>query len=302
MPSIELIKRSAITQVVVPSIECRYKETGHCIECNYGAGSNIDQTDIDAFGNMLRTRLEKGCNQLVISSYGSLLDDREISDEKLVGLLSKLTGLDIGLVILETHCYTVTKHKLDIIKNTLPNFKIDIEMGLETSNPYFLESIVHKKLDLYKLKETISLIHEYGFGVELNILYGIPFLTRQEQETDMLNSVYWAFSNGADMVVLFPMNIRPNTTLWQLHKLGKYSPVSHSDFIKAVSKIPVAYLDKVAISCYGDRQFNGLEADSIPPLCDKLSESEIYTWYSDFLHTNNSKTRKDMLNKILERF
>lgn len=302
MPSIELIKRSAITQVIIPSIGCRYKETGHCIECNYGAGSNIDQTDIDRFGELLKSQLTIRCEQLVISSYGSLLDDREISDEKLVAILSKLIGLDIGLVVIETHCYTVTRHKLDILKEALSGFKVDIEMGLETSNTYILQSIVHKELSLDRLKNTIELIHEYGFGVELNILYGMPFLTKSEQETDTLNSVHWAFDNGANIVVIFPVNIKPNTTLWHLYSMGKFEPISHSSFIRTLSKIPDKHLSHIAISCYGDRQSNGIDGDSIPPVCDILKENELYAWYDDFLHTNNSETRRKMLSKILERF
>lgn len=295
----KVIERDNLLQVIIPSVGCRYRKTGHCIECNYGEGKNIDIAKAKLIGAELSHKLESGIGQLVFSSYGSMFDDKEVSDNVLVELLKPLNNLSIGQIIIETHCDTVSRHKLDLVQECLPDRKISIEMGLESSNPYVLANYIRKKLDLNKLKSTMNLIKSYNMGVELNVLYGIPFLSNSEKETDLINSIYWAFDNGADEVVIFPMNIKPNTQLMQLYQLGKYNRVTHSEFIRAIIKIPDRYLDKIYISSYGDRQYSGLDKEWIPPILDILDEDRLIKWYTKFLQSDNAVTRRNMLIDIL---
>lgn len=298
MDNIKTIERSDFLQVIVPSVGCRYRKCGYCIECNYGSAQNIDIDTAKKMSNDIVNKVGTGISQVVFSSYGSMFDDLEVSDDVLIELLKPLNKLYIGLIIIETHCDTVNKHKLDLVKRCLPDRVVGIEMGLESSNPIILRQCINKKLDLDRMKSAIKMIKQSGFGVDLNILYGTPFLNSTERETDVLNSIYWAFENGADEFVLFPMNIKPNTPLMNLYKAGKYNRVRHSEFIRLLSKIPDRFLGRICLSSYGDRQHSGMDKDWIPPLVDVLNEDELMQWYSSFTSTFDIGERRELLDNI----
>ena len=47
-----------------------------------------------------------------------------------------------------------------------------------------------------------------------NVLLGAPFLCERDQLDTAVKSVNWAFEQGTDSVVVFPMNIKPFTLLY----------------------------------------------------------------------------------------
>lgn len=73
MSNIKLIERSDFLQVIVPSIGCRYKKCGYCIECNYGSARNIDAAK--NMSNDIVNKVGTGISQAVFNSYGSMFDD-----------------------------------------------------------------------------------------------------------------------------------------------------------------------------------------------------------------------------------
>lgn len=239
---------------------------------------------------------------VLFGSYGSVLDEYEITDECLDVILNFALRCNFENIIFETHYSTVTSEKLNKIKNSLGDkFVITIEMGYESCDSYILSNCLRKVMDLEKLKKVIALIHAEGMRVSLNVFLGAPFVSVKSQTLTTVESIRWAFLNGADDIVLFPSNIKPFTLLYDLYKLGHYSEVSHWQVIDVLNKTPTEYLGKISLSWFGDRK-NFYENDKYPLIspkdCVKCHE-EIFKFYRKFKNLNSGSMRRKLLNDFL---
>lgn len=287
----------------IESQGCKFsKDGGACVMCDYGVGRNLAPTDLkSALENILYPALS-GIKTILFGSYGSVLDEYEISSECLDVILDFASECSFDNVIFETHYSTVTSEKLLKIKNALGNkFDITIEMGYESCDEYILSNCLGKVMDLGELKKTITLVCNEGMEVSLNVFLGAPFIPVQDQTLSAVRSVEWAFSNGANSVVVFPSNIKPFTLMYDLYKAGYYSEISHWQLIDVLDRIPVEYLDRVSLSWFGDRK-NFYENDQYPLLspkdCEKCHE-KIFAFYRDFRNANSGRSRKELLSGLL---
>lgn len=290
-------------QCSIESQGCKFsKESGACVMCDYGIGRNLTAIELKyALENTVREKM-LGIDTILFGSYGSVLDEYEISNECLDVILNFVLKSNVKNVIFETHYSTVTHEKLCKIRNAIGSkCIITIEMGYESCDEYVLSNCLRKVMNLDYLKETINLIHNVGMEASLNVFVGAPFISQQEQTLTAVESVEWAFLNGADDVVIFPANIKPFTLLYDLYKAGYYSELSHWQLIDVLNRIPEKYLNRVYISWYGDRK-NIYENDQYPLLppkdCEKCHE-KIFAFYRNFSCTKNGKSRKELLSELL---
>ncbi len=287
----------------IESQGCRFsKAAGACVMCDYGIGKNLTPSELEcALKEQLRPELPKG-GTVLFGAYGSVLDEYEISRECLDVILNFASEYDLERIIFETHYSTVTAEKLRKIRSALGNKSaITIEMGYESCDEYILSNCLRKVMNLNELKNVMSLIHDEGMETSLNVFVGAPFISTREQTLTAVKSVEWAFSNGADDVVLFPANIKPFTLLFELYKAGHYSEVTHWQFIDVLNRIPEKDLNKVSFSWYGDRKnfYENNQYPLIPPKsCDKCCD-KIFEFYRDFRSTLSVSERKQLLNNLI---
>lgn len=130
---------------------------------------------------------------LLLNSLGSVLDIDEMPIENIVTLLDLLADIEIKTIIFETHYLTINVSILKLIQQKLPNKSIAIELGLESSNKQIREKCLNKYIDEKGFMEKVKLIKSFGFTVEANVIFGAPFLTREQQKRDTIESIVWAF-------------------------------------------------------------------------------------------------------------
>ncbi len=271
--------------------------------CDYGVGRNLTPTELEkALEETLRPALS-GVKTILFGSYGSVLDEYEISSECLDVILDFVSKCSFDNIIFETHYSTVTLEKLIKIKNVLGNkFNITIEMGYESCDEYILSNCLGKVMDLGELKKTMMFICNEGMKVSLNVFLGAPFITTKDQTLSAVKSIEWAFSNGAHSVVVFPSNIKPFTLMYDIYKAGYYYEISHWQLVDVLDRIPVDYLDRVSLSWFGDRK-NFYEDDKYPLLppkdCEKCHE-KIFAFYREFRGANSGGARKELLDSLLK--
>lgn len=287
----------------IESQGCRFsKESGACVMCDYGVGKGLTLLELNAaLENVLAPRLS-GIKTILFGSYGSVLDEYEISEECFDAILEFAARQYFENVIFETHYSTVTPKKLHKIKKFMGHrCKTTIEMGYESCDEYILSNCLNKIMNLEKLKKTITLIHNEGMEVCLNVFVGAPFISVQEQTLTAVKSIEWAFLNGADSVVIFPSNIKPFTLLYDLYKDEYYFPVSQWQLIDVLDSIPIKYLDRISLSWYGDRK-NFYENDQFPLIppsdCSKCHDI-IFSFYQNFRNASSGSVRKKLLNNLL---
>jgi len=294
-------EHNGVFQICFKSKGCVNYLHGFCIMCDYGVGVNISPQELSlAFDEALKESKEE-IRVLLLNSFGSVLDEREISEECFIMLLEKIKNTSIKNIIFETHYTTINQRKLDLIKSVLGDRNIIFELGLETSDSQVRQDCLLKYIDNRKFVETIKLIHSYNMKVIANVLIGIPFLSEEQQVKNALDSIIWCFNNQVDEVDLFPMNIRPFTLLQELYLKEEYKLISHWMVIEVLSLIPKNYLSEIYIAWYGNRDLKYEDnLHSIFPTSCSGCEQDLINFYELFLKNKDPDYRKFLINDLIK--
>lgn len=272
--------------------------------CDYGKvrKENLKPHDIKEILNTVFNNFKELPEVLLLNSLGSVLDTEEMQIENIITLLDELSNINIDVIIFETHYLSINNSILSLIKQKLYNKDIVIELGLESSNKQIREKCLNKYINNANFIEKINLIKSYGFGVEANVIFGSPFLTDEEQKADTANSINWCFENNIDKVNLFPINIKPYTLLYKLYEQGKYSPVSHRNFIEVLNKVPKEYIDKIYLCWYGNREITYDKNKTVFPKCNESEYKILMEFYKEFNMRRNIEKRMELLSNINLKF
>lgn len=292
------------THVCFNSPGCSMRRNGSCIMCNYGKGHAVDVYEVEEFlDDFIK---ETKTSEVLFGTCGSIFDTGEISEDVLELICRSSNRLKAKSIIFETHCNTVNDDVLNRVHNWIrdDDKEISIEMGFETSNEYILNEILCKNLNLKQLEKAIVIIHKNKMKVILNVLFGSPFLSEEEQIEDVINSILWAEKRSVDRIVIFPLNIKKNTYLYELYKRNKYNPVSHRQILKLLKRIYSLdnkgdIYDTLELSWYGNRQNENDLSSVIPPDMECFDNDKIMDFYESFLSASNRAEKKKLLEIFL---
>jgi len=284
-------------QIYFPSRGCRYA----CTMCNYGFRHPVREREILQELDTICNNLEDASNSIVIlESSGSFLDEKELPEELQEKIMKRIARTDLPEIQIETHYRTITKRKVERIKEIFKSKNIVFELGLESTSPEVLK-IYNKAIDLEQLLKTIWFCHENGIVISLNVMLGAPLLTIHEQIVDTVHSVKWILDNCPKdtSIVLFPLNIKDFTLVKHMYKQGRYSVVYDWAFIEVLRKIPQGELHRVYISWYGNRcnEFHGEQAIIKPYHCNKC-ENELENFYRSFVGTTDAVQKSKLIKEI----
>ena len=137
---------SEFIQICFQSRGCRYSNAGYCIMCDYGRGRNLTPEEVDSYLKTSGVLSESMIKELLIGTYGSCLDEYEISSECFKVILQNLSYCRVPLIGFETHCDTITERKLNTIKRFLSEREIYIEMGFESLDDTVRTRYLNKKM------------------------------------------------------------------------------------------------------------------------------------------------------------
>lgn len=290
--------RGNFVHICFESVGCRFRRAGYCMMCDYGQGHNLTGAEVQEILEQVVEHWPNKISRMLLGSCGSIFDPLEMDDNVFKQLLEKLAQVNIDTILFETHYATVDLERLKLIKLILPGKNILIEMGLESSNDWVLRHSLNKYMDLRELTKKIDLIHTMGMNVILNVFLGAPLLTSEQQLDDSLQTIRWAFANGADEIVVFPSNIKPGTKLWQLYNDHAYTAPSHWLLLKLLSKLPNEQLERTSVSWYGDRQEIGVDTDILPPRDCPACHAKLMQFYWDYMKNNSGAYRRALLEGL----
>ena len=262
-------------EIAFPNICCSYDKNGCCTMCNYGTGNAI--TNNAMIIKHLMYILEEYRNRtdtLLIGTNGSVLDNKNFQFDFLCEALKVINEFPYNIIIFETHFSTITCSVLQLLKKLLPNKKIFIESGLESSNDIVQKYCYAKPLPLNFVKEKIQLIHDLDMQAYINVILGAPFLTTKEQKQDCLDTVKWILNNNCKAVI-FPLNIKPYTTIEYMYKHALYTPVSLWMLLDVLNSFSDKELEQIDVTWYGNRQdeYVGNDCKTVfPKTCNKCSD------------------------------
>ena len=301
--SIYYRESTGLLQIALESPGCRFKKAGSCTMCDYGL--NGQRLTAGQAADVVRSAFEQypEPRAVLLGSYGSVLDDEEVDREALIASLSVIAIQPVKNVFIETHYETIRPGDYHLLKRLLSGKNITLEMGLESVNSASRERI-NKKISLPGLKHTVFAAQREGIHVALNVLYGIPGLAVNEQQRDLLDTVTWALKQpyGANEVVVFPINVKKSTPLYELYRRGEYQLPRHEDMLSILRCLSNEELSKLYFSWYGDLQLAGhVDAEgAIPPETD-LPQDELMDFYGAFMREKDGAARRELLNNLLQK-
>ena len=243
---VSFMEQNGLLQICFMTSGCSLGQEGSCTMCNYGL---TDCTEYDARQELSRILDDQGDRDIILlGTSGSILDESEFRRDRLESVIDEIRSRElIRTVILEASYRFVDDNALEKL-SALNDRDVIVEMGLESSNPLVLDRCLCKDVDLERIKECIHRIKKHGFKVYLNVIFGSPLLSIEEQKEDARNTIKWANEQGADGIVLFPLNVKPNTLLWSMEKSGAYILPSHMELIDMLSGIEDSSLGKIFLS------------------------------------------------------
>lgn len=283
-------------QLYIPSRGCK----NACIFCNYGFKHSVRNKEILKKVEYICRNLPKNIETLILESSGSFLDDRELPSElqyKIMGIVAKTS---VHRIQIETHYMTVSYEKVKKILQILNGHKIAVELGLETTSETTL-SIYNKDIDVERFFELVRDLDTLGIETSLNVLVGAPILTVREQVQDALNTVQDILRccPESTAIVLFPVNVKDYTLLKHMYNQGRYSVISHWEFIEVLEKIPKDVLDRIFISWWGNRvnEFHGKNAIIHPRSCNNCHD-RLMKFYSSFVNADSLQEKQRLVEEI----
>lgn len=283
-------------QLYVPSRGCH----NACTFCNYGFNHPVRKAGILEKVEHICRYLPANIETLILESSGSFLDDRELPPELQYQIMEIVARTKVYRVQIETHYKTVTDEKLRKIRQILKEHEVAFEIGLETSSEATL-NIYNKDIDVKKLFQLVRDCDSLGIETSLNVMVGAPLLTIQEQVQDALNTVQdiLKYCPESTAIVLFPLNIKDYTLVKHMYNQGRYSVISHWEFIEVLEKIPRDALDRVFISWWGNRvnEFHGKNAIIHPRSCDTCHD-RLMKFYTSFVNADSLQEKQRLIEEI----
>lgn len=270
-----------------------------CTFCNYGFDYDLTLEMVKP--ELIKINLEDyDIDVLQLESNGSFLSEREIPYDLFIEALKFVSHRNIPEIEIETHYRTITEKKLQDIRKILgDDQEIYFELGFESAAEN-VRAIYNKDIDINEFLKTAKLCKKYNIGILVNLLLGCPFLTREEQIQDVLDSLDFVFQNMPEetMCVLFPINIKENTMLKHWQDIGVYDQISSWEFVELLHRIPETYLDKLTIAWFGTRENTFTKGISqFPKTCSKCRD-RLIDFYVDFYSNPDPKYRKEITEKI----
>lgn len=289
-----------LLEISVPCSRCPHDAEGTCIMCNYGSSLPL-KSSVQALEEAKKILEDhgEGIHKLLLCTNGATLDPRCVPIPILEVLLKLAQTCAAERVIIETHVDTIHSEMLTFIRSIVKK-PVLLELGLETTDPFVQHNCYLKDISLEKIEDAIQLGKNKGFGFQLNLMLGAPFLSASEQIRDAEESIRWSLSR-AEYVTLFPMNIKDFSLLRFAYEKGLYDQISHWMMVLLLDRFDGEDLCRIDLAWYGNRDIEYDEAcETVFPQSCELCGDILYNFYEEFNDASSSERRKCVVIKTLE--
>lgn len=296
-----VFKTGDLLEIGFLSKQCVNDKSGSCIMCDYGcAKQTAANSEYLEKMRLILNENNEGLRYLLLCSNGSILNDYQITEELLIEILRCAQASKIPNIIIETHYKDVSENKLKLI-NKIVDKPVIIEMGLETINSRYHETMFMKGINFSEYEETIKRIKRFGYEIELNLMFGIPFLSEYEQFKDTLQTIHWAVDHNCKPVI-FPINIKPHTLLRYAYDKGLYKPVSLWLLVHLLDCLEPEELCSTLVAWYGNRDepYPNDIPTVFPKACDSCRK-DLEVFFSEFMGTQNYTERKSLISELIKK-
>lgn len=203
---------------------------GGCTMCGHLAGTSQGE-DIPAelyikqFDDIISYINLDNIPMICIYNAGSFFNDKEMPPTVREHIYRKLAAIkSIETIIFESRPEYISSDKMETMRRLLPNHRIEIGIGLETTNDYIRFMCLNKGFAIDEFKKVIPVLKQYDIQFLAYILLKPPFVNEKTAIEDAISSINWAFKNGVDVVSLEPVSVQKNTLVHLLYSMNLYRP------------------------------------------------------------------------------
>ncbi len=220
------------TSIVFTTLGCSYArgDAGGCTMCSYLLdGTEKAPTDeqlIQQFQSVLNKQASaEGPLSVKLYTSGSFLDEGEVSKGARGAILNMISqDARILEVVIESRPEYVTDAIMAELRQTLGARRIEIGIGLESSNDSVRGICINKGFNLEDFKIAITIARDHNIGVRAYVLLKPPFLTERGAYQDTIRTIQQCSELGVTTVSLNPVNVQRNTLVETLWGQGEYRP------------------------------------------------------------------------------
>ncbi len=248
----------------IPSFGCtHYFKSGGCAMC--GFNKEIEKYKFREFSPLaiiLLVKLftlyaeakisqeESRIDVLIIFMGGSFINEEELPAKAGDIIVDFFIESDCKKLIIESRAeYVITRQtRLQQIVESAGKKKIEVAIGLESSNDKIRNKYIKKALTRHEYFEAVRIIKRVGAIVNTYVLIGSPFISRQEIVKSAIESVLFAWQAGSNVVSVETYCVQKGTAWADLFNAGKLKIPTLWDIIEVVKTInkvsPAWYLGK----------------------------------------------------------
>jgi len=259
---------------------CSWKlRSGGCTMCGYTLDSSLGKPVPDG---MLLAQIRKGLREaealhpqmLAITPAGSFFDDEELPPCIRSRIAESVSGMDsVRVLYVESRPEFIVKAaesgELEQLSNKLKGVRLSVGIGLESSDDFVRNYIVHKGVSLKLVSRALRALREHAAYTVLYVLLKPAFLSEGEAIRDAINSVKWA-TEHADRVVLFPLRVYPYTLNWLLLRRGEYRPPWLWSVLEVIRALSKDELRKLVVTGWQTPPLTGWQARNCDLCTDKV--------------------------------
>lgn len=229
-----------VVQIIFKTTGCRMRKAGSCWNCNYGATEIIELNHNKIIQEYRKKLEELNGDVLVLESFGSITDAKEFDKglfQRVIKIAIQKSSFDT--ILIETHINHISQNLVEYINDLNQGKKnLGFEVGIEDMNPENRKLINKIGIDNEKLFELYQMLKKYDMQLNINLIYGFPFMTEKERIDSTYESVRkisQKMPNAA--VVLFLMSIKENTFLEEMKKNGQFELPNPWGFVELCHRI-----------------------------------------------------------------
>ena len=206
------------------------EDKGGCAMCGHLAGTTLGvpikaEDYIHQFDEMMSQITFTDIQMLCVYNAGSFFNDKEMPEEARMHIYKSINKIkEIKHVIFESRAEFIRDHDMQSLRKSLPDKKIEIGIGLESSNEVIREACLNKGLDINKFIEALKILRRNNINSLAYILLKPPFLDERPAIEDAIASINWAFDNGVDVVSLEPSSVQHYTLIHLLYNMKLFRP------------------------------------------------------------------------------
>lgn len=288
-----VFETNGLIQLWLQTPACRFSQKGRCTICNYWSGQRIPGL-IAEMGKTVS--IPENIDTILVNTCGSCLDSEELTAEEQDQLFRWLNNQPVEDIILETHMATLSENMVRRVREMIPNKNLFFEIGQESTDRDVQFYSLNKPMSERGRKIILNRIRSYGAKSIVNVILGAPFLDREEQIRDAVDSMVSLLREGADYVMLFPVNIKPDTLVYLLYEKGMYAPVDGNMIIRVLDALPKEFLPRAGVAWYGEHREPGVILPCVPET-DRMNFNEMLASYNE---SDSMEERKRQIIRMLQ--